>query len=115
MNQKKWSKKKWQRGGETPALTSSHLRDLLPRFLSSLSEKYHDKPTLVCESWPQIVGSKISKMTCARRFEEGILHVTVQNSTLLSLLSQYDKPRLIAKLRAHFPQLEIKTVVFRLE
>jgi hypothetical protein len=115
VQQKKWDKNKRRFKGESPSLTSSHLRDLLPAFLSSLGEKYHDRPALICESWPQIVGDKIAKMTRAWKFDEGILHVTVQNSTLLSLLSQYDKPRLIAKLRGHFPQVEIKTVVFRLE
>jgi hypothetical protein len=115
VQRKKWPNKTYRQRGETTSLTSSQLRDLLPRFLSTLGEKYHDRPAVVCESWPQIVGEKIAKMTRAWKFHEGILHVTVQNSTLLSLLSQYDKPRLIAKLRAHFPQVEIKTVVFRLE
>jgi hypothetical protein len=40
--------------------------------------------------------------------------VKVKNSTLHSLLSQNDKPRILQLLRQQFPNAEIKNIYFRI-
>jgi hypothetical protein len=96
------------------ATTTRHLRHLLTRYLEDIGRKFDDRPDLVMAAWPEVVGSQLSQMTHAVSFIEGILTVKVNNSTLYSLLSQNDKPRLIKNLRDKFPGTLIKTISFRL-
>ncbi len=91
-----------------------HIRQLLPIVMKEIGRRYQDRPDLVLASWPAVIGSKLAPMARAVSFCEGILVVKVNNSTLHSLLSQNDKPRLIKNLRERFPQTMIKTIVFRL-
>lgn len=65
-------------------------------------------------SWPQIVGEKLAKQTRAVSFQEGIMVVNVMNSTLLSLLAQHEKQRILKHLREKFPNTEIKNVIFKM-
>ncbi len=90
------------------------LNDILPSVLEKVSEAFQDRPDLILAAWPEVIGSKLAPMTQAISFQEGILTVKVKNSTLYSLLSQNDKPRLIQNLRSKFPKVSIKTIQFRL-
>ena len=53
-------------------------------------------------------------MTEAVSFIEGNLTVKVGNSSLYSLLCQYERPCLLKKLRERFPKTSIKNLTFRI-
>lgn len=97
------------------AITTRLIGQLLPTFLQRIGERYGQKPQLLLEAWPTVIGPQLAPMTRALSFHEGVLTVAVSNSTLYSLLSQHDKPRIIQHLREKFPHTTIKTVVFRLQ
>lgn len=75
---------------------------------------HRDRPDLILEAWPEIIGEKLAPMTKPMAFERGILTVKVSNSTLYSLLSQHERGRLLACLRQRFPAVEIKNIYFRI-
>ncbi len=97
-----------------PVSTSRHIRQLLPRLLEDIGKKFHERPDLIVAAWPAIIGERLAPMTQALSFTDGVLTIKVKNSTLYSLLSQHDKPRLIKNLRDQFPGTTIKTIYFRL-
>jgi len=96
------------------ALTTHRVSDLLPTVLSKLSEVYQQRPDLILLAWPDIIGPQLAGMTQAKSFIDGVLTVRVKNSTLHSLLSQQEKPRILNILRQKFPQVCIKTIAFRI-
>lgn len=106
--------KRTPRNFEGNECTTHHLGQILPGILQKMEANYGDRPDLVLAAWPDIVGRNLSSMALAKRFDEGILHVEVKNSSLYALLSQRDKQKLILALRQKFPQLEIKSIYFRL-
>ncbi len=95
-------------------LTTRRIGQLLPIVLSKIGEVYHQRADLIIAMWPNIIGPELAKMAQAVSFSNGILVVKVKNSTLHSLLSQNEKPRLLHMLRKRFPQIEIKTIYFRI-
>lgn len=97
-----------------PLTTTRDIRQLLPSFLEEMGRRFDDRPDLVIASWPEVVGHKLAPFAQAITFVDGVLTVKVSNSTLFSLLSQNDKPRLIQNLRDKFPGTLIKTIFFRL-
>lgn len=105
---------KSRRGFESTRSSIRHIRQLLPVVMQEIGRRYQDRPDLILASWPAVIGGALAPMTQAVSFCEGVLVVRVNNSTLHSLLSQNDKPRLIKNLRERFPQTLIKTIVFRL-
>ena len=94
--------------------TNKQIRDLLPRILDQISALHSDRPDLIVQAWPEIIGSKLSPMTKAMSFEKGVLTVKVSNSTLYSLLSQHERARLLHCLKQRFPVVEIKNIHFRM-
>jgi hypothetical protein len=94
--------------------TTHKVSDLLPAVLSQIGEIYQQRPDLILASWPEIIGPKLASMTQAVSFSDGVLVVKVKNSTLYSLLSQNDKPRILNILRQKFPSVQIKTILFRI-
>lgn len=94
--------------------TSKQVSTLLSNLLAQVGKVYNDRPEVVVAAWPAIVGGKIATMTEAIGLENGILTVKVKNSTLYSLLNQYDKPRILSSLRAKFPSVEIRNIYFRM-
>jgi hypothetical protein len=99
--------------GNESSLTNKQMKDLLPKVLSQMGAIHRDRPDLMIAAWPQIIGEKLASMTKAICFEKGILVVKVSNSTLYSLLSQYERGRLLKNLREKFPSVEIKNIHFR--
>lgn len=95
-------------------LTTHHVSAILPIVLSKVGEVYSHRPDLIIATWPEIIGPQLASMTQAVSFLDGVLVVKVKNSTLHSLLSQHDKPRILSILRKKFPRLDIKTIVFRI-
>jgi len=94
--------------------TGKKIGDLLPQVLIDISQKFSDRPSLILESWSQIVGNRIAKMSRAMSFDDGILKVDVSNSTLLSLLAEHEKSRLMAKFKKKFPQVKFKDIFFKI-
>ena len=94
--------------------TGKRLEDLLPKVLKKLGQVYKMRPDLVVAAWPEVIGKRFAAMTQAVSFQEGILTVKVKNSTLLSLLTSHEKPRLIKKFKEKFPQCTIRNIVFRI-
>ena len=94
--------------------TSKQIKDLLPLILGQLAEKVDQKPLHVLSAWPALVGERIAKMTKAVSFESGVIKVHVKNSTLLSLLVEHEKQRLLMAFRRKFPALNIRNILFRI-
>jgi len=94
--------------------TSHRFSDILPHVLAKISDTHQDRPDLVLASWPDVIGTQLATMTQAISFNEGVLVVKVKNSTLYSLLSQNDKPKILANLRKKFPKVKIANIIFRL-
>lgn len=94
--------------------TSKPISSLLPSFLTQISKRFETRADIILAAWPEVIGARLASMTKAVSFEDGVLFVRVNNSTLYSLLDQYDKPRIIQNLRKKFPNTLIKTLLFRL-
>ncbi|NGX58045.1 MAG: hypothetical protein K940chlam3_00946 [Chlamydiae bacterium] len=95
-------------------VTSRQLKDLIPYVLRKVQGAYGTRSEQVLAAWPEIIGERLAKMSCAYSFYDGVLKVRVKNSTLLSLLQQHDKSRILSQLRRRFPGVEIKTILFRI-
>ena len=94
--------------------TTHKMSDILGNVIEKIRNKQKDRPDLILQAWPEVIGSKLALMAQAVSFDEGVLHVKVKNSTLHSLLCNQDKPRIIASLKAKFPRVIIKNIVFRI-
>ena len=94
--------------------TGRQIRHLLPDILREIGAEFEDRPDLVLAAWPEIIGEKLAPLTQALSFKEGILTVKVKNSTLLSLLSQHERPRILKSLQQKFASIIIKGIVFRI-
>ena len=104
-----------RRSSDGSMTTTRHLKDLARRYLAHLERKLTYKPAAVVELWPQVIAPQFIAMTKADRFEEGVLHVKVSNSSLLSLLhSPLEKKRLTEALQIKIPDVEIKDICFRI-
>ena len=96
-------------------VSTKKLQDLLPGVLSDVRVHYQAKPRAVVETWPKIIGKELASMTKAVRFEFGVLHVQVKNSTLLSLLNNpVDKQKILKTIRQMLPAIQISNIVFRI-
>jgi hypothetical protein len=102
------------KGYDGSATTSHSIVDLLPQALEKIARHYELRPDLVLAAWPEVIGPKLAPMTRAVSFINGTLTVKVTNSTLYSLMCQYDKNLLLRRLRQKFPTLAIDNVFFRL-
>ena len=94
--------------------TTKKMEDVLPNVLAYVEKAFADRPDLILSSWPDLIGSKLASMTRAESFVEGVLTVRVANSTLLSLLSQYEKPKLLSRLKERFPSTYIGQLIFKI-
>jgi len=88
------------------------MADVLPFVLAKVGEVYHQRPDLILAHWPEMIGPKLASMTQAVSFADGELVVAVKNSTLLSLLSQHERVRILNSLRQKFSQ--VKNIRFRI-
>lgn len=111
---KKSSYKRTPRSYNGAEVTTHRLKDVMPHILDQITEVFADRPDLILAAWHELIGPHLSPMTEAVSFDQGILTVKVKNSTLFSLLSQRDKPKLLDLLRSKFPKVEIKTILFRI-
>jgi hypothetical protein len=94
--------------------TTKVLSELLPDWMANANFRFQDRPDLILLAWAEIIGEKLSPMTQAVSFVDGILTVRVKNSSLYGLLVQHEKGRLLGLLRDKFPSVKIQNIVFRL-
>ena len=95
-------------------LLPKNAKELLPKILLKLEKKYRNNSINIIESWPEIVGSRLAPMTKVIGFDDGILTVKVKNSTLFSLLNNYEKDKILLKLQTQFSDKIIKKLCFKL-
>jgi len=95
-------------------VTTRRLEEVLPLVLSEVDEAFSERPDLIISAWRDIIGPKLAVMTQVDSYCEGILYVKVKNSTLHSLLSQHDRPKLLLKLKQKFPKHNIRNIIFRM-
>lgn len=102
------------RNYDGPELTTHRVSDILGAVMKGIGKVHHDRPDIILEAWPEIIGPQLAPMTEAKTFVDGILTVKVKNSTLYSLLCKHDKPKIVSKLKVKFPNVIIKNIVFRI-
>jgi hypothetical protein len=96
------------------AVTGHNFDNVLSVVLSRIRERCQERPDMVLNAWPEVIGQKLAGMTRAISFVDGVLTVKIANSTLHSLLSRHDKARILAALRKMFPKVKILNIVFRI-
>ncbi len=94
--------------------TGKELSALLPEWIAKANFRFQDRPDLILLAWPEIIGEKLSPMTTAVSFINGLLTVKVKNSSLYSLLLQHERTRLLSQMQKKFPSVKILNIVFRL-
>jgi len=92
--------------------TSRNIKSLLPSVLRSIAKRHEQRPDLILAAWPSLIGERLAPMTKAVSFENGFLTIKVRNSSLLSLLAQHERSRLLKELRANFPNATIRNIRF---
>lgn len=92
--------------------TSKNMKSLLPSVLRSISKRHQQRPDLILAAWPGVIGERLAPMTKAVSFDNGFLTIKVRNSSLLSLLAQHERSRLLKELRAKFPNATIRNIRF---
>jgi hypothetical protein len=90
--------------------TSKKLSDLLPEAMKGIREKAGSPVEEILQYWPTLIGEKMAPMTEAVSFVEGVLTVKVKSSTLYSLLTLHERPRLLRALNQKF---SVRSLVFR--
>jgi len=90
------------------------MSDLLTHVLSAIGANQSFRPDLILASWPEVIGAKLAPMTEAVSFEKGVLLIKVKNSTLYSLLHKYERAKILNKLKAKFPNVDFKSILFRI-
>lgn len=96
------------------ALTSRRVGEILPAVLAKIGDSFKDRPDLILAYWPEVIGPKLAEMTRAESFKDGVLVIKIKNSTLHSLLNQYERGKILASLRQKFPRVIINNVIFRI-
>lgn len=91
---------------------AKELKNMLPGLIQKMQKMRSDSPHHIISAWPSIIGEKWAPMTKATAFHDGILTVKVKNSTSLSHLSLYEKPRLLKALNEKFPHIAIQEIRF---
>ncbi len=93
-------------------LTTRQIKHLLPSFLKTIGKRHQERPDLILAAWPLLIGPRLAPMTQAVSFVDGFLNVKVRNSSLLSLLAQHERKRLLKELRQKFPHATIRSIQF---
>lgn len=95
-------------------VTSHHVTNLLHYVMSSIGNNFEARPDLILAAWPSIVGQHVASSSEATAFTDGVIHIKVRNSTLLSLLSKHERTRLLAIFRSRFPSVQIRGIMFKM-
>ena len=90
--------------------TGKVLSDLLPEIVKKIGEKSGCQSEEIFGFWPTVIGEAMAPYTEPVSFIDGVFIVKVKSSTLYSLLSQHERPRLLQRLQEKFP---VRNLVFR--
>ena len=101
------------RGYDGTGTTTFTMRDVVPGVLEKIRSESTSPLHFLRAFWPQVIGPQFASMTELKAFDDGVLHITVNSASLLSLLSQYEKGRLLRELKSHFPNVVIRDLYFR--
>ncbi len=88
------------------------IKNLLKDIFEDIQNRTKNNLDEIIKKWPSIIGSQLSPMTKIISFNKNVLKISVNNSTLYGLLSQYEKQRLLNILKKEFPKYNIKTIRF---
>lgn len=102
------------RGYDGTNRTNRKIDEVLPIVMENVNAHIRNQSAFVLAAWPGLIGQKLSSMTQAVKFVDGVLTVKVNNSTLYSLLNSHDKPKLLQKIKKQFPKVSIRDIVFRI-
>jgi hypothetical protein len=94
--------------------TNRSLSSILDRQLTSLDQRRLSQPDEVLALWPSLIGAEMSAFAKANRFQDGLLYVTVANSTVYSMLAGNEKQKLVSEIRVKLPSSKIRNIIFRL-
>lgn len=92
--------------------TNKELKSLLPSVMKQISSRQQSRPDVILAAWPTLIGEHLGPMTKAVSFVDGVLTIKVRNSSLLSLLVQHERPRLLRELRGKFPNAKLRGIRF---
>jgi hypothetical protein len=88
-----------------------------PKFKEKILRKIPSRPECkieiekIKEVWPGIIG-KFDSMTRVISFENDILTIFCSNTTLRSLLNQYEKSNILSKFKKCLPSVNIEEILF---
>ena len=69
----------------------------------------------LADAWKKVAGTSVAAATRVVGIRRGVLQVAVGNSPLLSELSAYRRPSLLAALSQEYPELKIRGLKFVLK
>jgi len=93
---------------------SKELKDLLPLYLNKIDKKKSKNEKQIILDWPNIIGDRLAPMTKAIEIKNKVLIVKVNNSTLHSLLSTYEKEKILNAINEKYSKNIIRDVFFRI-
>lgn len=105
---------RYPKGYDGTQVTTRSIGALLRGVLDQIDRRMRMRPQHVLQVWPEVVGPQMAPFTKATRFQEGVLHVTVSNSMVYSLLASSEKMQLIEQLQQVAPTSGVCNIVFRL-
>jgi hypothetical protein len=94
--------------------TIKDIRSLLPDILKKMECKSKNNPQEIIDEWGKLIGKRLASFTQGVYFDEGVLYVRVQSSTLLSLFAHQEKGKLLKLLQKKFSNEIIKDIQFRI-
>lgn len=92
-------------------LTTHRLGDILPLALSQISSTYQIQPIVILQAWPEVIGARLSSMSQAVSFCNGVLIIKVKNSLCFELLHR-DSLKIYLAMVQKFPNAGIKKINF---
>lgn len=90
------------------------LGEILPRWMGEFARRQKEPCCDILSSWAEIVGEQIASRTRAVSFVDGTLLVFVKSSALFAMLSQHEKPKILAKLQERFSKNSVRELRFRI-
>ncbi len=92
--------------------TIKPIKEFLPKILTDIDSKYARNPKRIIDSWPEMIGPKVARMTQVVSYDEGVLKVKVNSSTLYSILRGVEKKNILMKMQNAFSIRAIRDIIF---
>lgn len=100
--------------GRLTDVTSKNLKHLLQKILRQIEKNHEERHDLILNAWPKLIGVRLAPLTTATSFVDGVLTVKVRSSSLLSVLAQHERAKLLKQLREMFPSISIRNIRFHI-